>query len=167
MTVTPAAPISLNHIAYPTWDSQATYDFYTRVMRCAFLAAIQLDSVPSVGAPTPFLHTFYGMSSGEAIAFFEVEGLERPTSDPIPSWIRHIAVNVADRDELVAWQQHLKEQGVEATELVDHDGTWESLYLFDPNGVRIELTVQSRELDGKDAAEGLTTLEAWNARRRG
>ena len=166
MTI-PAAPISLNHIAYPTWDSQATYDFYTEVMRCKFLAAIQLDRVPSVGEPTPFLHTFYGMTSGEAIAFFEVEGLERPEFDPIPSWIRHIAVNVGTRDDLLAWQRHLKNKGVETTGLVDHDGTWESLYLFDPNGVRIELTVQNRDLNEQDAAEGLKTLQAWNARRRG
>ena len=76
-------------------------------------------------------------------------------------------MNVGTRDDLLAWQRHLKDMGVEATELVDHDGTWESLYLFDPNGVRIELTVQSRDLNDRDAAEGLTTLEAWNARRRG
>jgi catechol 2,3-dioxygenase-like lactoylglutathione lyase family enzyme len=166
MAPVPAAPISLNHVAYPTWDSQATYDFYTEVMRCTFLAAIQLDAVPSVSAPTPFLHTFYGFSSGEAIAFFEVEGLERPAHDPIPSWIRHLALNVASHEELLAWQAHLKDVGADTVGIVDHDGTWESLYVFDPNGVRLELTVQTRPLDDDDAAEGKEILAAWNARRR-
>jgi catechol 2,3-dioxygenase-like lactoylglutathione lyase family enzyme len=162
----PAAPISLNHVAYPTWDSQATYDFYTEVMQCKFLAAIQLDSVPSTGTATPFLHTFYGFSSGEAIAFFEVDGLERPEHDPIPSWIRHLAVNVGSMEELLNWEVHLKDSGVEAVGVVDHDGTWQSLYVFDPNGVRIELTHQTRPLTESDASEGLEMLAAWNTRTR-
>lgn len=167
MATAKTAPISLNHVAYPTWDSQATYDFYTGVLGCKFLAAIQLDAVPSTGAKTPFLHTFYGLSSGEAVAFFEVEGLPRPTSDPIPSWVRHIALNVGSREELNDWKTRLTDAGVEVIGIVDHDGTWDSLYFFDPNGVRIELTFQSRDLDEHDATKGLETLRAWNARRAG
>lgn len=160
-----SAPRSLNHIAYPTWDSQKTYDFYTGVMKCSFLAAIQLDVVPSSGAATPYLHTFYGLSSGEAIAFFEVIGLPPAIPDGVPSWIRHIALNVDSMAELDAWQKHFSDCGVETVGIVDHDGTWESLYLFDPNGVRIELTYQARELTEADASAGLRTLAEWNRRR--
>jgi glyoxylase I family protein len=88
------APMSLNHVAYPTFNTNKTTDFYTQVLGCKLVGAIQKDSVPSTGAPTPFIHTFFAMSSGECIAFFEVEGLEPPEDDGIPSWIRHIALNV-------------------------------------------------------------------------
>ena len=71
-------PLSLNHIAYPTWDSAATYRFYTEVLRCEFIAAIQLDAVPSTGANTPYLHTFYRLQRGGCIAFFEVDDLDEP-----------------------------------------------------------------------------------------
>ncbi|MDQ7910155.1 VOC family protein [Phytohabitans sp. ZYX-F-186] len=158
-------PQSLNHVAYPTWSSQETYDFYTGVLNCRFLAAIQLDQVPSTGTPTPFLHTFFGFESGEAIAFFEVDGMERPGSDPIPSWVRHLALNVASTEDLHRWIDRLKAAGVETLGVVDHDGTWESVYFFDPNGVRIELTVQHRPLTDADQADGLETLRRWNERR--
>jgi catechol 2,3-dioxygenase-like lactoylglutathione lyase family enzyme len=158
------APRSLNHIAYPTWDSQATYEFYTEVLKCKFLTAIQLDVVPSSGANTPYLHTFYGLSDGGAIAFFEVEGMPKPGADSVPSWVRHIALNVDSMEELHEWQEHFAAKGVETVGIVDHDGVWESLYIFDPNGVRIELTLQTRELTDADAQAGEETLRKWNAR---
>jgi catechol 2,3-dioxygenase-like lactoylglutathione lyase family enzyme len=159
------APRSLNHIAYPTWDSQATHDFYTEVLKCEFLAAIQLDVVPSSGAKTPYLHTFFGLADGGAIAFFEVEDLPRPEPDSVPSWVRHIALNVDSMEELHEWKEHFAAKGVETVGVVDHDGVWESLYIFDPNGVRIELTVQTRELDDADARAGAEALRKWNSRR--
>ncbi|WP_155346304.1 VOC family protein [Acrocarpospora pleiomorpha] len=158
------APRSLNHIAYPTWNSQATHDFYTEVLKCEFLTAIQLDVVPSSGARTPYLHTFFGLHDGSAIAFFEVEGLPDPGPDSVPSWVRHIALNVDSMEELHAWQAHFKAKGVESVGIVDHDGVWESLYIFDPNGVRIELTLQTRPLTEDDARQGAETLRTWNAR---
>jgi catechol 2,3-dioxygenase-like lactoylglutathione lyase family enzyme len=159
------APRSLNHIAYPTWDSQRTHDFYTRVLKCPLLAAIQLEEVPSTGEKTPFLHTFFGLQDGSAIAFFEVEGLPKADPDSIPSWIRHIALNVDSMEELHAWKAHFEAEGVDTVGIVDHDGVWESLYLFDPNGVRIELTLQTRELTADDAQEGAAALATWNARK--
>lgn len=158
------APRSLNHIAYPTWNSQATHDFYTEVLKCEFLAAIQLDVVPSSGARTPYLHTFFGLQDGSAIAFFEVEGLPKAEPDSVPSWIRHIALNVDSVEELHRWQAHFTAKGVRSVGIVDHDGVWESLYIFDPNGVRIELTVQTRPLTDEDARQGAETLRAWNQR---
>ncbi|WP_062351869.1 VOC family protein [Herbidospora yilanensis] len=160
------APRSLNHIAYPTWDSQATHDFYTEVLKCELIAAIQLDVVPSSGAKTPYLHTFFGLGDGGAIAFFEVDGLENPGPDAVPSWIRHIALNVDSMEELHAWKAHFAAKGVETVGIVDHDGVWESLYLFDPNGVRIELTLQTRPLTADDAREGAAALAEWTARSR-
>jgi len=158
------APRSLNHIAYPTWDSQLTHDFYTRVLKCPFITAISLDEVPSSGAKTPYLHTFFGLQDGSAIAFFEVDGLPNPGPDAIPSWIRHIALNVDSMAELQAWKAHFEAEGVEAVGIVDHDGTWQSVYIFDPNGVRVELTLQTRELTEDDAREGAAALQAWNVR---
>lgn len=159
------APRSLNHIAYPTWDSQRTHDFYTQVLKCPFLAAIRLDEVPSSGEQTPYLHTFFGLQDGGAIAFFEVEGLPDPGPDSVPSWIRHIALNVDSMEELHAWKAHFEAEGVEVAGIVDHDGVWESLYIFDPNGVRIELTLQTRALTDADAQEGADALRVWNARK--
>lgn len=154
-------PLSLNHIAYPTWDSAATYRFYTEVLRCEFIAAIQLDTVPSTGANTPYLHTFYRLQRGGCIAFFEVDDLDEPAPDGIPAWIRHLALDVASLEELSEWRDHFEAHGLNPVGIVDHDGVWESLYIFDPQGVRIELTVQNRPLGESDRQSGLQTLARW------
>lgn len=160
------APQTLNHAAYPTFDSAATYRFYTELLGCPLVAAIRKEAVPSTGDATPFLHTFYALGSGECIAFFEVEGLERPASgDGIPSWIRHLALTMESEDAVVAAKERLEAAGVEVIGVVDHDGVWRSIYFFDPNGIRIELTHQTRELDERDAAEGRRLLEQWAAER--
>ena len=157
-------PLSLNHIAYPTWDSAATYRFYTEVLRCEFIAAIQLDTVPSTGANTPYLHTFYRLQRGGCIAFFEVDDLDEPAPDGIPAWIRHLALDVASLEELSEWRDHFEAHGLSPVGIVDHDGVWESLYIFDPQGVRIELTVQNRPLGESDRESGLKTLAQWAVR---
>jgi catechol 2,3-dioxygenase-like lactoylglutathione lyase family enzyme len=161
MTTELKAPRRLNHVAYPTWSSVETYRFYTEVVRCKFVGAVHGDRVPSTGAETPYLHTFYAFDSGECIAFFEVEDLERPTEDPIPHWIKHLAISVEELEELEEWRRHLKEHGVEVTDVVDHDGVWESIYFDDPNGVRLEITVQLRQLDEADYDEGMQWLRRY------
>lgn len=160
------APVSLNHVAYPTWDTSATYRFYTEVLGCTFLGAIQLDVVPSTGERSPYLHSFFGFESGEAIAFFEVDGLEPPPDDGFPKWIRHIAFNVSSMESIHAWKERLVDKGVDVTGVVDHDGMWQSLYLFDPNGVRLELTYQARPLTEDDAVKGRALIQAWEQERR-
>ena len=46
----------------------------------------------------------------------------------------------------------LLDEGLEVRGVVDHEGTWSSVYFFDPNGVRLELTYQHRPLGESDAA---------------
>jgi catechol-2,3-dioxygenase len=91
--------------------------------------------------------------------------MPNPGPDSVPSWVRHIALNVDSMEELDEWKAHFAAKGVETVGIVDHDGVWESLYLFDPNGVRIELTLQTRPLDDADARAGAETLRKWTARR--
>lgn len=158
-------PRDLNHIANPTWDTGATYRFYTEVLGCELVAAVEEDRVPSTGAPDAFLHTFFQMSTGECIAFFEVEDLPPAGDDGVPDWIRHIALNVDSREELAAWQEHLDEHGVEYRGPVDHEGIWQSIYFFDPNGIRLELTYQTEDLDDEHAEEAQSLVERWTAEK--
>lgn len=157
-------PRSLNHVAYLTTDTAATHRFYTEVLGCKLVAAVEEDEVPSVGEDTSFLHTFFAMQSGECFAFFEIDGQDTPAPDGVPSWVRHIALTIGSLDELDAWREHVSAHGVEVRGPVDHEGIWTSIYFFDPNGVRIELTHQNRALTDEDAAEARELLGGWAER---
>lgn len=116
----------------------------------------------SAGPSNRFLHTFFEMGDGSCIAFFEIDGVAREThTSPVPAWARHIALSVGSLDELARWEQQLRGKGVDVLSR-DH-GTWQSIYFFDPNGIRIELTYQTRALNDQDAAEAEAALADWTA----
>jgi catechol 2,3-dioxygenase-like lactoylglutathione lyase family enzyme len=159
---TPKIATTLNHVAYPTTDTAATVRFYTEVMGFKLAHAVRGVADPENGMPRPFLHTFFGMGSGEIIAFFDVDGLT-PGHDSLPRWVRHLALAVDSRETLAAWQAHLERHGIHVTGPVDHDGVWLSIYFGDPNGVTLELTHQARALGDDDAKEAAAMVAAWNA----
>lgn len=158
-------PIGLNHLAYPTWDTGETMRFYTEVLGCELVAAVREERVPSTGAETPFLHTFFQMRSGECMAFFEVDEMPPPKDDGVPSWVRHVALSIDSMAELEEWMARLDEHGVEYIGPVDHEGIWQSIYFFDPNDIRLELTYQTTELDEEHKREAEELIESWMAER--
>lgn len=153
---------SFNHIAMPTNDTAATYAFYTGVLGFRLISAVREDRVPSTGEQVPFLHTFFALEDGSCMAFFEVEGKDYARfRDGVPAWIRHFAMNVDSEAALLAWKRRLEEHGVEVVGVTDHDGVWQSIYFFDPNGLRLEFTWQARPLEEHDRVAGERLVRAW------
>ena len=109
---TPKIARALNHVAYPTTDTGATYRFYTEILGFKLVAAVRGDQDPESGTSKPHLHTFFAMRSGEVIAFFDIEGIEKPKRDHLPTWVRHFAMSVDSHEELMAWRQRLLDHGV-------------------------------------------------------
>lgn len=151
----------LNHVAYLTNDSGATYRFYTEIMGFKLVAAVRGSFDPESNTERPHLHTFYAMRSGEVIAFFDIEGVQRPKKDHAPTWSRHLAMSVDSHDELLAWRQRLLDHDVSVTPVVDHGGVWYSIYFPDPNDVLLELTYQARALTDEDAHQAAQMLGEW------
>ncbi|KQV93498.1 MULTISPECIES: VOC family protein [unclassified Streptomyces] len=157
------SPERVNHYALATKDMTETHRFWTEVMGCEFKAAIRADGhTMSTGEEAPgYLHAFYAFKDGSCIAFFELASDLDPQDDGVPSWAKHLALSVDSHEELEAWHRHLEQTGVEVAGEVDHGGLFYSLYFFDPNGQRVELTYQARELNGQDLRAGYETLESW------
>lgn len=154
-------PLSLNHVAYVTWNTAETVRFYTEVLGMK-LRGHASGSKVSTGETGRFLHTFLEMEDGSHIAFFEIDGVGRESHQtPVPAWARHIALNVESQGVLDQWEQRLKDHGVEYVGQIDHEGTWKSIYFFDPNGIRLELTHQLRELTDDDEAKAADAVRAW------
>lgn len=157
-------PKGLNHVAYVTKDTAATTRFYTEVLGMKLVGHAIDDSVGSTGEKSRFLHTFFEMGDGSCIAFFEIEGQQHDHHDtPLPRWAAHLALSVDSMEELRAAHQRLLDEGVEVRGVIDHEGVWNSIYFFDPNGVRLELTYQSRPLTDEDAAAAQTAVVQWVA----
>lgn len=158
----PKIPGRLNHVAYLTADTGATYRFYTEVMGFKLVAAVRNDYDPESQQTRPSLHTFFAMGSGEVIAFFDIEGVDLPRKDAhIPTWARHFAMSVESHDDLQVWRQRLLAHGVPVTPIVDHFGVWYSIYFSDPNDILLELTYQARALTADDAAQAAHMVGEW------
>jgi catechol-2,3-dioxygenase len=98
------------------------------------------------------------------MAYFEVDGQSFAARvDGVPAWIRHFAMNVDSEEELHAWKERIESHGVEVRGVVDHEGIWQSLYFFDPNGLRLELTWQRRQLTEDDRLHGEELVQQWIA----
>jgi catechol 2,3-dioxygenase-like lactoylglutathione lyase family enzyme len=156
-------PRSVNHIAFPIASTAAAHEFYTKVLGCKLIGAVREDRIPSTGEDIGFLHSFYAMKNGVAIAFFEIEGFNGSFDGDAPRFARHLAMNVDSMAELLDCKKRLEHAGVEVLGVTDHEGIWQSIYFFDPNGIRLELTYQTRPLTEQDAADAKAAVQRWIA----
>jgi catechol 2,3-dioxygenase-like lactoylglutathione lyase family enzyme len=155
-------PNGLNHVAYVTQDTAATRKFYTELLGLRLISYAADEKVGSTGEASPFLHTFFELGDGSCIAFFEIEGLNMDHhSSPLPRWAPHLALSLDSREDVLAALQRLVDAGVEVIGPIEHENIWSSIYFFDPNGVRLELTYQSRQLTDDDAIAADLAVEAW------
>ena len=129
----------IHHVAYRCKDAKQTVEWYGRMLKMDFMLAIAEDRVPSTKAPDPYMHIFLDAGGGNVLAFFELPTRPEMGRDPnTPAWVQHIAFRVADRETLLAYKAHLEAEGVEVLGVTDH-GAFHSIYMFDPNGHRVEL----------------------------
>jgi catechol-2,3-dioxygenase len=74
------------------------------------------------------------------LAFFELPEQPEMGRDPnTPVWVQHIALRLGSLDELHAAKAHLESLGLDVLGPTHH-GIFKSIYFFDPNGHRLELT---------------------------
>lgn len=130
----------IHHVAYRCKDAKETVNFYHQVLNMPFMLAIAEDQVPSTKENNPYMHVFLDAGMGNILAFFELP--ESPAMDRdrnTPTWVQHIALQVADEKALLAAKAELEAHGLEVIGPTNHE-IIQSIYFFDPNGHRIELT---------------------------
>lgn len=134
---------SVHHIAYATRDVEATYDFYANKLG---LPLIHAENTRVEGGY--HRHFFFGIGSGEAIAFFEVHDVgEDPdyktaisTGLGLPSWVNHIAFRLDTLEELSDQVKFMHDNGIGDVLEINH-GWCTSVYMEDPNGITVEFCV--------------------------
>lgn len=158
----------IHHVAYRCRDAKETVDFYRDVLGMEFVTAFAEDRVPSTHEPDPYMHVFLDAGMGNVLAFFELPTREPMGRDPnTPSWVQHIAFEVADLATLATTRERLLARGIEVVGPTDH-GLFHSIYFFDPNGHRLELTVNTGSEEDLRRARELAPamLEEWNRTKR-
>ncbi len=133
-----------HHVAYRCKDAKKTVEFYQNVLNADFQLAIAEDHVPSTGAYDPYMHIFLDIGNKNVLAFFELpEQPDMGRDENTPKWVQHIAIRVASKEALLSAKDHIISQGVKVIGPVNH-GIFQSIYFFDPNGHRLELTVDTQ-----------------------
>jgi len=158
----------IHHVAYRCNDAGETVAFYRDLLDMDFKLAIAEDSVPSTGAPDPYMHVFMDAGMGNVLAFFELPNSPQMGRDEnTPEWVQHIAFEVETLDELVMMKDRVEAEGIEVVGPVDH-GIFDSIYFFDPNGHRLELAANKGSSSDlarlKAVADDM--LEEWGRTKR-
>ena len=129
---------------------------------------IRSDVVPSTGERCPYVHIFFRMDDGSHLAFFDLgDNVAAEPSPNTPEWVNHIALRVDSVGALRAAKAQLEAAGVEVLGVTDHH-IIESIYFFDPNGIRLELTVPtaSDETTARHAREAHAAVETWTREKQ-
>ena len=164
-----ALPMRLHHTAYVTRDQQATRAFYEDLIGLPLVATWKELDPAGDGGERAYVHTFFGLADGSALAFFQFAdpedqarmGPEIPFTPAV-----HVALKVtAETQAAIAGRLAAAGWKPEATSLHDH-GYCQSLYTRDPNGLLLEFTVDADGVD-EDAparrARARAELEGWLA----
>ncbi|WP_332776560.1 VOC family protein [Polaromonas sp.] len=164
----PPAPIhQLHHFAYRAKDAEETRHFYEDILGLPLYHIIQSDYVPSTGEYCPYTHFFFRLQDGSFIAFFDLGNDEAALPSPnTPLWVNHISFRVDSVADLEAMKIRLQADGIDVIGVTDHH-IFKSIYFFDPNGVRLELTAQlADELKMQEESKTAhARLAEWTARK--
>lgn len=158
----------LYHFAFPCRDGEETRAFYEDVLGLPLVHCMEVASVPSSGEAGPYAHIFFEMGDGSYLAFFDLGAGQMPLPSPnTPRWVQHLALEVPDIAAVEAMRARLVAAGVEVIGLVDHEFV-QSIYFFDPNGLRLEVTTRTEapgflEQARAEAHEKLATWERTKA----
>ncbi len=157
----------LYHFAYPCRDAEETRAFYEGILGLPLVHCMCSDAVPSSGTPLSYAHVFFEMANHSYIAFFDLGKNEKPLPSPnTPDWVEHFAMEVDSVETVLEYKKKLEAAGVEVRGLVDHDFI-QSIYFFDPNGLRLEITARTEEpgFSEKAAGQAHKQLAEWVRRK--
>ena len=137
-----AALRGLHHFAWRCRDAEETRHFYEDILGLPLVHVVKEERVPSTGEYCPFVHLFFEFADHSHIAFFDLGDNGVSVPDPAtPRWVNHFAMEVENEAALETMRRRLTGHGIETVGPTDNHFI-RSIYFFDPNGLRLEITVR-------------------------
>ena len=158
----------LHHVAYRCRDAQETVEFYTKVLGLKYAAGeMTPEGARPYGEEVDLIHIFFECGDGSYIAFFDLPSSPPVQADPnTPSWVNHIAFEVPTMEALLEGKRRVEAAGIDVLGPKDH-GFCQSIYFFDPNNIRLEMTLRTEAPGVLDKMESVAAdkLAEWNVRK--
>ena len=129
----------LHHFAWKCKNADETIEFYANTLGLPHVHTIEKDYVPSTGVYAPYKHIFFQMPDKSCIAFFDL-GDGKGTTTDCDDWVVHFAFKVDLEEDVDMWHTLLTNKGIDVIGPTNHDDWIYSIYFFDPNGLRLEIT---------------------------
>ncbi len=158
----------LHHHAFMSRDMEATRHFYEDILELPLIGTWVERVNPVTGQPDNYVHTFFELSDGSCLAFFQFKSNQSSFEQSVNKFTdvnpfaHHIALTVDGIESVQYFKARLTDAGISAFE-TDH-GYCYSIYFHDPNGMQVELTThvpQTREMMDSAAATAHETLLKW------
>ena len=160
-------PSRLHHTAYVTTDQEKTRRFYEDVIGLP-LTATWCESDVLFGKERTYVHTFYGIGDGGALAFFQFAIPPTRLSSVHNCRLRfhHMGLSV-DQETQAQIEERIRKAGIVPpdTYVLEH-GYCRSVYVTDPNGLILEFTLGLAAGGGNQPrapADAHQSLKRWLA----
>ncbi|MGE0703459.1 MAG: VOC family protein [Vicinamibacterales bacterium] len=128
----------LHHHAFRCRNAEETRSFYEGLLGFPLVAACIEPIDPLTNEPKPYMHMYFELADGSALAFFDYPSHFKASDFPeVDQFGHHIAMEVKGGDAVIdAYKNKLTQAGIDVLE-IDH-GYCRSIYFYDPNGMRVE-----------------------------
>lgn len=156
------------HVGVSTHNMEATTDFYCNVLGCRLVADERIE----IGEGGVIRQVSIDVGESQYIVFMEAKGVKdiSNTYDTsincalgVPAGMYHYALRVATLDELASKAKLITSRGWDVSEITDL-GHAKSIFLHDPNGLQLELSVKIRDFNECDIGRVTKAEVARSAR---
>jgi len=160
---------NVHHAAYRCRDAAQTRWFYEDVLGLPLSVALVFDHISGTDVERDYMHLFFQLGDGSFLAFFDEPDRATPEQfERKDSFDVHIALEAESYEAMLAWQEHINKSGKSCLGPVDH-GFVRSVYMYDPNGIQVEITSRAPNYEEILAEEGSIVEEVmrdWTAKTR-
>ncbi|MFK7733874.1 MAG: VOC family protein [Pseudomonadales bacterium] len=160
---------NVHHAAYRCRDAEQTRWFYEEVLGLKLTAAMVFDHISGMEEPCDYMHLFFQLADGSFIAFFDCPDTAEDYNWGLKdSFDVHIALEAGSYEEMIAMQERINAMGKTCLGPVHHDFV-QSVYMYDPNGLQVEITCRTPDYDqilADDEAKADDIMKAWTAKTR-